>query len=89
MVASNNDYMTSAVQTVYLSNEDKVIAKIARERDEFLRSEAYRDNLLKEQSATIAEQNATIAEQNDTIAEQNDTIARLQAEIEFLKQNNK
>ena len=82
MVASNNDYMTSAVQTVYLSNEDKVIAKVARERDEFLRSEAYRDNLLKEQSATIAEQNATIAEQNDT-------IARLQAEIESLKQNNK
>ena len=86
MVASNNDCMTSAVQTVYLSNEDKVIAKIARERDEFLRSEAYRDNLIKEQSATIAEQNNTIAEQNETIAEQNETIAKLRAEIESLKQ---
>ena len=85
MVAKDNDYMTSAVQTVYLSNEDKVIAKIARERDEFLRSEAYRNNLLKEQSAIIAEQNSTIAEQNSTIAELNDTIAKLQAEIESLK----
>ena len=85
MVAKDNDYMTSAVQTVYLSNEDRVIAKIARERDEFLRSEAYRNNLLKEQSATIAEQNSTIAEQNSTIAELNDTIAKLQAEIESLK----
>lgn len=42
MVANDNKYMTSAVETVYLSNEDRNMVKIAREREEYLRLEAYR-----------------------------------------------
>ena len=42
MVANGNEYMTSAVETVFLSNENKEIAKVARERDDYLRHEAWR-----------------------------------------------
>ena len=99
MVASDNKYMTSAIETAYLSSEDRNIIKIAREREDYLRSEAYKDAQLKKQrsqivklkesnaskDATIAEQNATISEQDATIAEQGATISEQDATIAELK----
>ena len=48
MVASDNKYMTSAVESVYLSNEDQNVRKIAREREDYLRHEAYTKKKLVE-----------------------------------------
>lgn len=69
MVAKDNDYMTSAVDTVYLSNEDKAIAKIARDRDDFLRHQAYTENKIKKLEEALAEKDKKITEKDEKIAE--------------------
>ena len=53
MVAQDNPYMTSTVESMYLSNADRNIMKVAREREEFLRSQAYKDKKLKTQAEEI------------------------------------
>ncbi|MBP3784621.1 MAG: Rpn family recombination-promoting nuclease/putative transposase [Butyrivibrio sp.] len=99
MVASNNKYMTSAVETVYLTNEDKNAIKIAREREDFIRLQAYKDAKLKEleesnaaMEAKIASKEAEItsikaenADKDATIADKDAEIARLKAELDNLK----
>jgi hypothetical protein len=45
--------MTSTVESMYLSNTDRNILKVAREREDFLRSQAYKDKKLKTQEAEI------------------------------------
>ena len=47
MVANDNKYMTSAVESVYLTNEDRNAIKIAREREDYLRHEAYQKEQIK------------------------------------------
>ena len=36
MVANDDKYMTSAAETVYTSNQDRNVVKVAREREDFL-----------------------------------------------------
>ncbi|WP_026488356.1 hypothetical protein [Butyrivibrio sp. XBB1001] len=48
MVAQNNECMSSAVESLYLSNSDENIRKVARERDDFLRYQAKREATIKE-----------------------------------------
>jgi septal ring factor EnvC (AmiA/AmiB activator) len=88
MVASNNDYMTSAVETVYLSNEDYNIAKIARDRDDYLRHEAYTKRRLKElteENAELTREKEDLSRKNEDLSKTNEdlskTIARLQAQL--------
>ena len=37
MVAQNNECMSSAIESLYLSNTDENIRKVARDREDFLR----------------------------------------------------
>ncbi len=94
MVANDNKYMTSAVESVYLTNEDRNAIKIAREREDYLRHEAYQKRQIKDLTKSnkqlakkLAEKDATISEKDSTIAEMDSTIAKLQAEIDSLKKN--
>lgn len=48
MVAQNNECMLSTVESLYLSNSDENIRKVARERDDFLRYQAKREATIKE-----------------------------------------
>ncbi len=75
MVANGNEYMTSAVETVYLSNANKEIAKVVRERDDFLRYQAQREEKIKK----LEEKNVA---QANVIADQEQEIAKLKAELE-------
>jgi predicted transposase/invertase (TIGR01784 family) len=61
MIAENNEYMTSAVQSLFLSNEDRNVRKIAREREEFLKAQAYKDARLSELEEQVKEKDQTIA----------------------------
>ncbi len=70
MVAQDNEYMTSAVRSMYLSNEDKNVIKVAREREEFLRSQAYKERKI----ATLTAENASLSNE---IASLSDEINRL------------
>ena len=88
MVASDNKYMTSAIETAYLSSEDRNIIKIAREREDYLRSEAYKDAQLKKQSAQIKKQKTQIAQLTESNAAKDSTIAELKARIKELESKN-
>ncbi|SFC22868.1 hypothetical protein [Butyrivibrio sp. YAB3001] len=62
MVAKNNEYMSSTLKSMYLSNADYNVIKVAREREEFLR---YQEHILKqnaEMSSEISELNKKLAE---------------------------
>ncbi len=73
MIANDNKYMTSAAESVYLTNEDKNAIKIAREREEYLRHEAYQKEeikKLKEQlTAVKAEKESALAEKESELSE--------------------
>ena len=88
MVANDNKYMTSAIETAYLSSENKNIIKIARERDDYLRAEAYRKKTIKalkasnrKKDAIIAEKDSALAEKDSTIAEKDNTINKMSSTI--------
>ena len=69
MVANDNKYMTSAVESVYLTNEDKNAIKIAREREDFLRHEAYQKKQIKKLKAALGEKDALLKKYKDKYGE--------------------
>ena len=77
MIAQENEYLKSAIELAYLSDEDKNIVKVARERDDFLRMQAAKDKKLAAQAETIASQSKTITSQAEKISSQADEISRL------------
>ena len=48
MVAQNNECMSSAIESLYLSNTDENIRKVARDCEDFLRYQAKREETIKE-----------------------------------------
>ncbi len=73
MVAQNNTYMTSTIESMYLSNKDKNVLKVAREREEFLRSQAYKDRKIK----TLTSENESLASENESLASENARLRKL------------
>ena len=47
MIAIDNKYMTSAAESLYLSNSDENVRKVALEREEFLRFQAFREKKIE------------------------------------------
>ena len=60
MVAQNNECMSSTVESLYLSNSDENIRKVARERDEFLKYQAKRESDIKK----LTKENANLSDEN-------------------------
>ena len=91
MVAQNNECMSSAVESLYFSNTDENIRKIARERDDFLRYQAKREATIKEltdENATLADENATLADENAALADENATLTDENARLRKLLEDN-
>jgi len=85
MVAQGNEYMASAVRSMYLSNEDRNVIKVAREREEFLRSQAYKERKIASLTAENASLSDEIASLSDEIASLSDENASLSDEITRLR----
>ena len=60
MVSQNNECMSSAIESLYLSNTYENIRKVARDREDFLRYQAKREETIKE----LTDENATLADEN-------------------------
>ena len=75
MVANDNKYMTSAVESVYLTNEDRNAIKIAREREDYLRHEAYQKRQIKELTRDNKKLKNDIAEKDSALAEKDSALA--------------
>ncbi|SDA61113.1 conserved hypothetical protein (putative transposase or invertase) [Butyrivibrio sp. INlla18] len=69
MVAKKNDYMTSTVESMYLSNTDINILKIAREREDYLRDEASQKRRMSEMQEELAETKEEIARLRKLLAD--------------------
>ena len=83
MVAQDNPYMTSTVESMYLSNTDRNILKVAREREEFLRSQAYKDKKLETQAAEIKSLTSEIkslTSENKSLISEVDRLRKLLAD---------
>ena len=61
MIAQDNEYLSSAAESAYLSNNNKLIRKVAQEREDFIRMQASKDKKLAAQAATISDQADEIA----------------------------
>ncbi len=81
MIAQENAVMTSAAESIYLSNEDYNIRKIARERADFLREQTYIAKRTKEFEQQIASKDAEIANKDTEIANQKAEITNKDTEI--------
>lgn len=80
MVAQNNDYMASTVESMYLSSSDYNIRKVAREREDYLRLQASKDRKIAEltdQNAALTDENATLTDENATLADENARLRKL------------
>ncbi len=75
MVAQNNDYMASTVESMYLSSSDSNIRKIAREREDYLRLQASKDRKIAE----LTDKNTMLTDENAVLT---DEIARLHKLLE-------
>ncbi|MCR5405106.1 MAG: hypothetical protein K6E91_14990, partial [Butyrivibrio sp.] len=71
------EYLSSAVESAYLSNNDKNILRVARDRDDFIRMQAAKDKKLASQAETIASQSETINSQSQEISSLTDEVSRL------------
>ncbi len=87
MVAQNNECMSSAVESLYLSNTDENIRKVARERDDFLRYQAKREETIKEltdensalndEVSTLSNENAALTNENASLTDENARLRKL------------
>ncbi|WP_026663189.1 hypothetical protein [Butyrivibrio proteoclasticus] len=73
MVAQNNECMSSAIESLYLSNTDENIRKVARDREDFLRYQAKREETIKE----LTDENATLTSKNTTLEDENARLRKL------------
>ena len=74
MITEGNNALTSAAESLYLSNEDYNVRKVARECEDFLREQAYKDRLIETQRQEL-EQNKQELEKKDK------EIAQLKAQL--------
>ncbi len=98
MVAQDNEYMTSAVKSMYRSNEDHNVIKIAREREEFLRSQAYKNRKLASQTeenaslsneiVSLTNENASLSSENASLSNENISLAEEISRLRRLLEDN-
>ena len=80
MIAQDNEYLSSAAESMYLSNEDYNVIKVARERAEFLKSQAYKERKLAEQEAELNRQADEIIRQSEELSRQTEINSELNEE---------
>ncbi len=77
MVAQNDSFMTSTIESMYLSNADKNIIKVAREREDFLRSQAYKDKkieALTSENESLSSENKSLSSENKSLSSENKSL---------------
>ena len=80
MFAQNNECMSSAIESLYLSNTDENIRKVARDREDFLRYQAKREETIKElteENETLTSNNASLTSKNASLEDENTRLRKL------------
>lgn len=88
MLASKNNYIKEASETMFQLSEDEQIRGRCLAREDYERDMRTIKKMLADNKACIAERDACIAEKNARIAEMSNEIQKLSAELEKLKADN-
>lgn len=78
MIAIDNKYMTSAAESLYLSNSDENVRKVALEREEFLRFQAFREKKIELLEEQIDNLNGQVDNLNGQVDELSDKLKMYQ-----------
>lgn len=84
MIVKNNDFLSSASQSLYESNADDIIRQKCRAREEYCKLERAAqkfDDKNKALKQELDEKNSVIAEQDSVIAEKESEIAELKKQL--------
>lgn len=94
MLASENDYIKEASNTMFRLNAEDDIRKRCQDREDYYREIrtykkviAEKDSLITEQNSLLLEKNSVIIEKDSVITEQNALIQQLLEENKQLKAN--
>ena len=66
MIANDNKYLESTAESMYLSNEDKTIRKICRERNDLLRSQQAKDKRIEDLEKLNSQKSTEIEMKDNT-----------------------
>ena len=81
MIASNDEYLTEASNTLYDMYNDFNIRERLRSREDYIIHQQRMDKALKQQQEELAKKDSTIAEQASTITEQASALAQKDSTI--------
>ncbi|MDE7275403.1 MAG: Rpn family recombination-promoting nuclease/putative transposase, partial [Lachnospiraceae bacterium] len=85
MLASENNYIAEASNTMFRLSAEENIRKRCLDREEYYREIRTYKKIIAEDKACIAEKDACIAEKDARIAEMDSMLQTLSAELEKLK----
>ena len=80
-VAASNQYMQSAVNTIYELSSDETIREQCRAREEFEAYQRYLNKQINDLKKQNAEQSAQLADKDSQLAKQTAQLADLEAKI--------
>ncbi len=87
MLASKNDYLSEASETIFRLSTDAQIQKQCQDREEYYQDLRYYENTIAQQRAAISNMSYEIAKKKSDLAEKDSEIQALRAELERLKGN--
>ncbi len=75
MITNGNNALASTAESIFLSNEDYNIRKVALEREEARLEREYKEKKIQALSQTVADQNQQLADQHQQLADKNQQLA--------------
>lgn len=87
MLASENNYMEEASNTIFQLSTEEQIRKRCLDREEYYREIRTYKKMIAEKDACIAEKDAALMEKASSLSEKDAIIQRLSTELEKLKAN--
>ena len=84
MIASNDEYLTEASNTLYDMYNDFNIRERLRSREDYIIHQQRMDNTIKQQQEELARKDSALAEKDSQITEQASQITEKNAQIEQL-----
>ncbi|WP_155838054.1 hypothetical protein [Butyrivibrio sp. FCS014] len=79
MITKDNPSMSSAAESIYLSNADMSILEQCRAREDAIAHEVYQKELIADLKQELSEANKQLDEANETIAELQKKLKELEA----------
>ncbi len=81
MLASKNEYLDEASETIFRLSTDDKIQKYCRDREEYYQDLHYYERTIAQQRAEIAENNSALTEMNSTLSEMHSALSEMDSTL--------